>query len=67
MVLSLFSSSSSDKTSTAGTFTVHRNVGGSIPSIPYSSWAGAGGGGAGGAGGDSGTDSAIPRLWRVAG
>jgi hypothetical protein len=58
---------SSYPTPSAGTFTVHRNVGGSIPSIPYSAWAAGGGGGAGGAGGATGNDSSIPRLFRVDG
>ncbi len=54
-------------TPSAGTFTVHRNVGGSIPPIGYTSWAAAGGGGAGGAGGNTGNDSSIPRLFRIDG
>lgn len=49
-------------TPSAGTFTVHRNVGGSVPSGP--GWQGAGGGGAGGAGGNTGAAAGIPRLFR---
>ena len=58
---------SSYPTPSAGTFTVHRNAGGSIPSCPYPAWIGAGGGGAGGAGGNSSNDGSIERLFRVPG
>jgi hypothetical protein len=51
-------------TPSAGTFTVHRNVGGSIPA--GEGWQGAGGGGAGGSGGNTGAAPGIERLFRVA-
>ena len=55
---------SSYPTPSAGTFTVHRNTGGSCPA--NDGWQGAGGGGAGGAGGNTGAASGIQRLFRVA-
>jgi len=49
-------------TPSAGTFTVHRNVGGACPTSD--GWQGAGGGGAGGAGGNTGAAAGIQRLFR---
>ena len=51
-------------TPSAGTFTVHRNTGGSCPA--NDGWQGAGGGGAGAAGGNTGAAAGIQRLFRVA-